>query len=146
MGFDNVCFTVYLKKNEKATHRTRGAAVNRKLPKGSPMLLPKFSSTSGISVTSNKSGMSGTTVDAGSNRDLDVKKSSIMEGTMMNFHSGGRSSSVCSQLFTSFESFNNYMCVTSCQSSEIAKKLYYCSFCMKNCGHSNQKDIYFVGV
>ena len=85
-------------------------------------------------------------MDGRSSRDLDIKKSSVTEGTMMNFHSGGKSSSVCNQLFTSFESFSNFMCVTCCQSKEVAKKLYFCSFCMKNCGHMNQKDHYFVRV
>ena len=66
--------------------------------------------------------------------------------TMSNFNSAPKSSAICYQLFTSGDSFNNYICLTCCELKESAKSIFYCKYCVTHCLHADLKDHYFIKV
>lgn len=73
------------------------------------------------------------------------KMATMTEGyTLSNFNSNNKLSNICYQLYTSTDSFNNYICLTCCELKEMNKYMHYCKFCASNCGHAQLKDHYFV--
>ena len=63
-----------------------------------------------------------------------------------NFNSNNKSTNICYQLFTSTESYANFICITCCEQKEMNKYIYYCKFCATKCMHAQLKDHYLVKV
>ena len=87
VGFDNRFYTIFIKKNDKThSHRSKGMAVKKSPKLEVPKtMMPKMSST----------------------------VSEVF--TMSNFNSTPKATALCYQLYTSGDSFNNYICLTCCE-------------------------------